>query len=60
MASANAVLELRKKLEKRFKDSVEIFPDFTTVKQIDVVPSGCAIVDAVTGISRNTLQCLHF
>lgn len=46
----NPILDLRVKLEKRLKDSTEVFPDFTTVKQIDVVPSGCAIVDAVTGL----------
>lgn len=42
--------DLRKKLEKRFKDSTEIFPDFTSIKQIDVIPSSSAIIDAVTGI----------
>lgn len=42
--------ELRKKLEKKFKESTEIFPDFTTIKQIGTIKSGSAIVDAVTGI----------
>lgn len=48
--ASNQIMELRKKLEKRFKDSTEIFPDFTSVRQIEVVKSGSAIVDAVTGI----------
>lgn len=47
---ADLINDLRKKLEKRFKDSTEIFPDFTTVKQISTISSGSAIVDAVTGI----------
>lgn len=42
--------DLRKKLEKKYKESTEIFPDFTSIKQIEVVSSGAAIVDAVTGI----------
>lgn len=48
--AVNPLNELRKKLEKRFKESTEIFPDFTSVKKIDVIKSGSAIVDAVTGI----------
>lgn len=48
--AVNQIVDLRKKLEKRFKDSTEIFPDFTTVKVISVIKSGSAIVDAVTGI----------
>lgn len=48
--AANPITELRKKLEKKYKDSTEVFPDFSSVKQIEVVKSGSAIVDAVTGI----------
>lgn len=46
----NPVTDLRRKLEKRFKDSTEVFPDFTAIKQIATSPSGSAIIDAVTGI----------
>lgn len=47
---ANPIQELRRKLEKKYKDSTEIFPDFTTVRQIEVVPTGSTIIDAVTGL----------
>lgn len=43
-----SISDLRKKLEKKFKDSTELFPDFGVIKKINTVPSGSAIVDAVT------------
>lgn len=47
---SEAVTALRKKLEKRYKDSTELFPDFSTIKQIAVIPSPSAIINVVTGI----------
>lgn len=44
------IRDLRRKLEKHFQDTSEIFPDFTSVKKIDVVSSSSVIVDAITGI----------
>ena len=45
-----SITEIRKKLEKRYKDSTELFPDFTSIKQIDVIPSPSAIINVVTGL----------
>lgn len=42
--------ELRKKFEKRYADSIELFPDFTTIREIPVIKSPSAIINAVTGI----------
>lgn len=50
MATANPIRDLQRKLETRFKNSTEIFPDFTTIKQIEVIPSGSAVIDCVTGL----------
>jgi len=51
MANAlEMIAEVRKRLEKKYRDSTELFPDFTSVKQIEVIPSPSAIINAVTGI----------
>lgn len=51
MASpADLIQKVRQTLEKKYKDSSELFPDFSSVKQIDVIPSPSAIINAVTGI----------
>jgi len=42
--------KVRKKLETRYKDSTELFPDFTTVKEIEVYPSPSAIINSIMGI----------
>jgi len=44
------IRDIREKLEKKYKDSTELFPDFTTVKLIDVIPSPSAIINVVTGL----------
>jgi len=56
------VADIRKKLEKRYKDSTELFPDFTTIKQIDVIKSPSAIINVVTGVGgfpRSRLTEIH-
>lgn len=51
MASkTDAISEVRKRLEKKWKDSTELFLDLTTAKKIEVIPSPSAIINAVTGI----------
>lgn len=51
MASNSAAISaLRKKIEKRYKDDIELFPDFTAIKQIATIPSPSAIINAITGI----------
>jgi recombination protein RecA len=44
------VADIRKKLEKLYKDDIELFPDLTTIKACPVVKSPSAIINAVTGI----------
>lgn len=43
--------ELRKKLEKRYRDSTELFPDSSAVKEISVIPSNSTIINTVTGLN---------
>jgi recombination protein RecA len=51
MASTQQVLaEVRKRLEKKYSDDSELFPDFTSIKEIATIPSRSAIVNAVTGV----------
>lgn len=49
-SNADLIAEVRKRLEKRYKDSTELFPDLMSIKQIDTIPSGSTVIDAVTGI----------
>lgn len=49
-SSMDLINEVRKKLEKKYKDSTEVFPDLTSVRQIPVISTGSTIMDAVTGI----------
>lgn len=44
------IAQIKKRLELAYKDSTELFPDFTTVKEIGVISSNSTIIDAVTGI----------
>jgi len=44
------VEEIRKRLEKKYSDSTELFPDFATIKEIDVIATPSAIINVVTGI----------
>lgn len=44
------ISQVKKTLEKSYKDCTELFPDFTTVKEIAVISSNSAVIDAVTGI----------
>ncbi len=50
MTAADKIRETRKRAEKHYKDSTELFPDFTTIKQIGVVPTPSVIINAVTGL----------
>lgn len=50
MATVNPITTLRKALEKKYKDSTEVFPDFSTRKRIEAITSGSTLVDAVTGV----------
>lgn len=42
--------ELREKIEKKYADSTEVFPDLLSVRQTEVIKSRSPIVNAVTGI----------
>lgn len=50
VADVALLQEVRKKLEKRYHDSTEVFPDFTQIRQIEVWPTRSSIINAVTGI----------
>lgn len=54
MASSASAIDLirkiRTELEKKYKDSTELFPDFTVIKKIEVIPTGSSIVNLVTGV----------
>jgi len=51
MSSASEALrKVRAALERKYKDSTELFPDFSTSKDIEVIPSPSAIINAITGI----------
>lgn len=43
------IAEIKKKLERKYQESTEMFPDFTT-RKIEVIPSKSTILNAVTGI----------
>lgn len=45
-----AIQAIRDRLEKKYAASTELFPDFTSIKKIETIPSPSAIVNAVTGI----------
>lgn len=45
-----ALAAVRKGLDTKYKASTELFPDFTSIKQIEVIPSPSAIINAVTGV----------
>lgn len=64
MANENGkkIAALRAKLEKKYKDDTELFPDFTTVKQIEVIPSPSAIINTISGLGgfpRGRLSEIH-
>jgi len=46
----DAIAKLRKALDKRYSADLEIFPDFTSIKAIQTIPSPSAIINAVAGI----------
>jgi len=48
--AAELIAQVRKKLETRYKDSTELFPDLLHSKAIEVVPSPSAIINAITGV----------
>lgn len=45
-----AIVKIRKALEKKFSDTTELFPDFTTRPNIAVIPTRSAILNTVTGL----------
>jgi len=47
---ADLVRDIKLKLEKHFKDSTELFPDFSTKRKVRVLPTGSAVLDTVSGI----------
>jgi len=47
---AELISSVRKKLEKQYKASTELFPDLLHSKTIEVIPSPSAIINAITGI----------
>jgi len=47
---ADVISAVRKKLEKQYKASTELFPDLLSAKTIEIVPSPSAIINAITGI----------
>lgn len=54
--------DLRKKLEKKYKEDTELFPDFTTIKTIEVIPSPSAIINTISGIGgfpRGRISEIH-
>lgn len=42
--------KIKKRIDNKYKDSPELFPDFTTIKQIPVIKSPSAIINAITGV----------
>lgn len=44
------ISDVRKQLESKFKASSELFPDFSEIKQVEVVPSGVLVLDIITGV----------
>lgn len=44
------ILGLRTRLEAKYKGSAELFPDFATIKQMEVIPTSSSIINAVTGV----------
>lgn len=49
-ANTKKIADLRKRLEKKYKDDVELFPDFTVIKETPVIPSPSAIINTISGI----------
>lgn len=44
------IADLRRKIEKRYASDIELFPDFTVIREIPVIKSPSAIINAVTGV----------
>jgi len=49
-SNSDLVNEIRKRIEKKYKDSTEVFPDLTSIRKIDVISTGSTIMDAVMGV----------
>jgi len=47
---AELIGQVRKALEKKYKQSTELFPDLTTARKIEVVPHSSAMINAITGV----------
>lgn len=45
-----AIIKIRKALEKKFADTTELFPDFTRKTNIEFIPTRSAILNTVTGL----------
>jgi recombination protein RecA len=48
--AADVISQIRAKMEAKYADSTELFPDFTTIRQIATIPSPSAIINVITGI----------
>ena len=48
--AADTLAKVRDRLEKKYKDSNELFPDLTSVRKISKIPTRSSIINAVTGI----------
>lgn len=47
---SDTIAKLRQRLEDKYKDSAELFPEVGVVKKIPVFPTSSAIINAVTGV----------
>lgn len=50
LSQMQALAAVKKKLESKYKDSTELFPDLLHIRQIPVIPSGSTIIDALSGV----------
>lgn len=60
--AASVLEEIKRKIEKKYKESTELFPDFSTIKEIEVIPSPSATINAITGVGgfpRGRLSEIH-
>lgn len=48
--NAEKLKALRARIERKYSDDTELFPDFTVIRQIDTIASPSVIINACTGI----------
>lgn len=49
-SEAQILSAVKKKLEAKYKDSTELFPDLINIKKIPVIGSGSTIINTLTGV----------